>query len=168
MSYSQDLPLVRVDVSPEFEFFDDGSVVHTSVTPSLTGTRSIRRGKWWGDVIKGTRPLFSGYQRSFTLPVVEASGWVGQDGEPHGAWSYDVEVYVTAPDRSPVLWSGSISPTSSSPVTITPVGGTIASEVATGSPSSVNTVLGGLNAGGGGSASITPDPSVAGAYLIGE
>lgn len=149
MSYSQDLPLVSVTVSPEFNFFGDASTVLTTVTPVLDGTRAIRRGSWWGNTINGQRPLVQQYQRSFTLPVVEASGWTKTDGTSHGAWTYEVEVYVSATGRSPVLWSGSIAPTSTSPVTLTPADGTVVSEVTVGTTSQVNTDAGGLSLSAG-------------------
>lgn len=170
MSYSRDVPLVTVTVSPDFNFFGDDSVVHTTVTPVLDGTRQIKRGAWWGDTIAGRRPIVQQYQRSFTLPVVEATGWTKADGIPHGAWTYDVDVFVSAPDRSSVLWSGSIAPTSTTPVTLTPADGTVVSEVAVGTADRVNPARGGLTLGGGegGSVSITPDPAVPGSYLIGE
>ena len=170
MSYSQDVPLVTVTVSPDFNFFGDDSRVVTTVTPVLNGTRSIRRGSWWGDTINGRRPIVSQHQRAFTLPVVEYSGWSAADGTAHGAWSYDVDVFVSAPDRSSVLWSGNILPTSTAPVTLTPADGTVVSEVAVGTAGRVNPARGGLTLGGGegGSVSITPDPAVPGSYLIGE
>ena len=170
MSYSSAVSLVEVTVSDDFNFFGSDSVVKTTVTPVLEGTRYIRKGRWWGDVIAGTRPIVSQYQRSFRVPVVEPSGWETAGGRPHGPWTYEVEVFVSAPDRSSVLWSGSIAPASTTPVTLTPADGTVVSEVAVGTAGRVNPVRGGLTLGGGegGSVSITPDPATPGSYLIGE
>lgn len=156
MSYSQDLPTVELTVSPDFEFFGAESALHTTVTPVLDGTRAIRRGDWWGNVITGTRPIFSGYQRSFTLPAVGGSGWESKEGEPHGAWTYDVEIYVSAPDRAPVLWSGSIAPTGAT-ADITPADGTVVSEVAVGAPTGVNSTKGGLSLGSGTSTNLVAE-----------
>lgn len=163
MSYSRDVPLVEVTIPATFEFFGAGSVLHTTVTPVLTGTSAIKRGRWWGNVITGTRPIYSGYQRRFTLPVVEATGWTTKDGEPHGAWSYAVEVYVTAPGRAPVRWVGSLAPATTAPLTLSPATGAITSEVATGIPGRVDPTAGGL-----GTLTFTPDPNTDGSYLIGE
>lgn len=170
MGYSSNVPLVTVTVSPEFDFFGDDSTVLTTVTPVLDGTRRIQKGDWWEDTISGQRPIVSQHQRTFTLPVVEATGWTTREGDPHGAWTYDVEVYVSAPDRSAVLWSGTLAPTTTTPVTLTPADGTVVSEVAVGTAGRVNPARGGLTLGGGegGTLSFTPDPAVPGSYLIGE
>lgn len=123
MDFSKNVSLVTVNVPDSFKVFGPETKVHVEVSAQVGGSRYIEKGVRSPDRIPGRRPIFAGYQKSFQLPVVEATGWFNAAGTAVTTWSYEIDVYATAPERTPVRWKGTITPTTTTAITLDPAAG---------------------------------------------
>lgn len=138
---------VRLEFSHEFLYHGADSVLTVTAVANLpvaqVGNSGTGQTLTDGNVITGDAAAFD-------VPNPLNSGWVGSNGAPVKGWSYDVSVVVTKAGAPTIRWISTITPNSATE-TITPgMGATSFGDSA------------------GGAVSVTADPNVAGAYLIGE
>lgn len=148
MRFTPSVSLATVSLDPSFRFFGPTSTVETVVVTRLQGASRVVHQSAWNALGDG-QSFHPGNDMVFKVPAVDQHGWEDEQGNPATPWSYTVHVVVSAVGRSPVRWSGTISPgVASRTVSLSPSDGTVAGVVASAS-GSVDPDTGYVLGGGG-------------------